>query len=205
MGLPRKVKSGDPITADFINSIIDSIKESQINSFVGGSFKRGTDGTTLTIAPTSKGSVAPASQSYPFDVTIKLVESEYKVAVLGGSLNGLYAINYASCLSFETTLLSMPENATRYVVVDVTTDGKQVTGFELALEETLTAMSPTTPLAPTAFKFPIALITGGVAYRAIGLGSLQAILKENTRIAKEPTTVNDNAFSIYYYWIMGIV
>lgn len=204
MAIPRKVKVGDPITADFINSLIDSIKECQINAFVGGSFKRGTDGTTLTISP-SKKSFATTVTGCPFDVDIQEDQSDYKVKVQAGTLNGLFAVNYASSLSFDTTLLSMPKNQTRYVVVDVTTDGKNVTGFQISLESTITAMSPTTPLAPTAFKFPFAVITSGGVYRTIGCGSLQAILKENTRIAKLPTTVNDNAFDIYYYWIMGIV
>ena len=47
--LPKKVQKNQPITADMINNIIDSIRECQIQSGVGYSFSRNSGGTTLSI------------------------------------------------------------------------------------------------------------------------------------------------------------
>jgi hypothetical protein len=205
MGIPRKVKSGDPITADFVNSIIDSIKESQINAFVGGSFKRGTDGTTLTISPATKTASQAVAQVCPFDVSTSLSASQLLIKVDVGTLNGIYATNFADCLSFESTEIFTSPTGSTNIVVDVTTDGQQVTAFTLAKEDSLSAMEPTTPLAPTTFKWPIAHIKDSVVYKTIGCGSLQAVVKENVRVVKTPATPDDNAYDIYYYWIMESV
>jgi hypothetical protein len=119
-----------------------------------------------------------------------------------GTVNGLYATNYADCLSFASTSLSVAKSGTTNVVVDVTTDGKQVTAFSMATLATMSAMIPTTPLAPTSFKWPVAHIKEGVVYKTIGCGSLQATVKENVRVAKAPATQGDNAYEIYYYWLL---
>jgi len=138
----------------------------------------------------------------PFDVSVG-GKGGNKVKVRPGTLNGLYATNYANCLSFDSTPLTL--SATSNVVLSVTTDGKQVTAYTIEMQASLTAMSPTTPLAPTAFKWPIAHIISGTVYKTIDCGSLQAVVKENVRVAKTPSTPDDNAYDIYYYWVMETV
>ena len=184
-----------------INNIIDSIRECQLNSGVGYSFNRGAGGTTLTIKAQPRGAAATA-EICPFDVSTSLSASQLLIKVDVGTVNGIYATNYADCLSFESTQISTTPSGSTNVVVDVTTDGKQVTAFVLAKEDSLSAMQPTTPLAPTSFKWPIAHIKAGVVYKTIGCGSLQAVVKENVRVAKTPATPDDNAYDIYYYWVL---
>jgi hypothetical protein len=203
MALIGKVQRGQPLTADMINNIIDSIRECQLQSVVGGVFRRGTGGTTITV---KAGRPQEGEQVVcPFDVSTSLSASQLLIKVDVGTLNGIYATNYADCLSFESTQISTTPTGSTSVVVDVTTDGQQVTAFELAKEDSISAMSPTTPLAPTNFKWPIAHIIDGVVYKTIGCGSLQASVKENVRVAKTPETPADNAYDIYYYWELQAV
>lgn len=200
--LPKKVQKNQPITADLFNSIIDSIRECQIQSGVGYSFNRSAGGTTLSISIPKAGQPATVAEACPFDVSTSISGGNYLIKVDVGTVNGIYATNYASCLSFDSTTLTVASAGTTNVVVDVTTDGKQVTAFELSTSAEISAMTPTTPLAPTNFKWPIAHIIDGTAYKTIGCGSLQAVVRENVRIAKSPTAPDDNAFDIYYYWVL---
>ena len=202
MPLIGKVQKGQLITADMMNNIIDSIRECQLQSVVGGSFRRTVGGTSITV---NTGRQVGGQDVCPFEVSTSLSASQLLIKVDVGTLNGIYATNYADCLSFESTQISTTPTGSTSVVVDVTTDGQQVTAFELAKEDSLSAMSPTTPLAPTNFKWPIAHIKDGVVYKTIGCGSLQASVKENVRVPKTPETPADNAYDIYYYWELQAV
>ena len=200
MPLIGNVQKGQLITADMMNNIIDSIRECQLQSVVGGIFKRGVGGTTITVKAGRQEQVV-----CPFDVSTSLSASQLLIKVDVGTINGIYATNFADCLSFESTEIFTSPTGSTNVVVDVTTDGQQVTAFVLAKEDSLSAMEPTTPLAPTTFKWPIAHIKDSVVYKTIGCGSLQAVVKENVRVVKTPATPDDNAYDIYYYWIMESV
>lgn len=195
--LPTRVQKNQPITADLLNNIIDSIRECQLQSGAGYSFSRSGGGTTLSISIPKAGQ--PVAQC-PFDVSGSISGGNLLLTVRAGTLNGLYATNFVDCLSVETTNLSTSTAGSTNVILDVTTDGKQVTAYTINTENSVTPASPTTPLAPTSFKWPIAHIKDGVIYKTIACGSLSAVVRENTRIAKAPTTPDDNAFDIYYYW-----
>ena len=201
MAILNKVQRGESISSDLINNIIDSVRECQLQSVVGGFFRRGPGGTTITIQPQRQ----QGAERCPFDVSTSLSASQLLIKVDVGTINGIYATNFADCLSFESTQISTTPTGSTNVVVDVTTDGKQVTAFTLATAATMSAMSPTTPLAPTTFKWPVAHIKDGKVYKTIGCGSLQAVVKENVRVVKTPATPDDNAYDIYYYWIMESV
>jgi len=188
--------------AEKLNRLREAVEQTRIQPGVGYLVNRTRGGTTLQILPQTGSS---ATETCPFDVLLQADGSNYKIKVEPGTLNGLYATNYADSLSFASTSLSVAASGTTNVCVNVTTDGKQVTAFTLATEATMSAMSPTTPLAPTTFKWPVAHIKEGKVYKTIGCGSLQAAVKENVRVAKTPTTPDDNAYDIYYYWMLESV
>ncbi|NBQ64098.1 MAG: hypothetical protein EBS49_00940 [Verrucomicrobia bacterium] len=187
--------------ADKLNRIREAIDQVRLQPGPGYTLSRTRGGTTIQIL--SRQGSSALSESCPFDVSVEASGSSYKIKVLPGTLNGLMAVNYADCLSYESTTLSVATSGSTNVVLDVTTDGKQVTSFTLATQATVTAMSPTTPLAPTGFKWPVAHVKNGVVYKTIGCGSLQASVKENVRVAKAPATPDDNAYDIYYYWTLS--
>jgi hypothetical protein len=186
--------------AEKLNKLREAVEQVRLQPGPGYTISRSRGGTTIQILP-RPGSMA--TETCPFDVTLQTSGSNYKIKVQPGTLNGLYATNYDSCLSFDSTALSVATSGTTNVVLDVTTDGKQVTAFSMATVATMSAMSPTTPLAPTSFKWPVAHIKQGVVYKTIGCGSLQAAVRENVRVAKTPATPDDNAYNIYYYWVLS--
>lgn len=187
--------------AEKLNRLREAVEQVRIQPGPGYLVNRGRGGTTLQILSRPGG--GSPSETCPFDVSLQASGSTYKIKVEPGTLNGLYATNYADSLSFASTTLSVATSGTTNVCVDVTTDGKQVTAFTLATVATLSAMSPTTPLAPTSFKWPVAHVKNGTVYKTIACGSLQAVVKENVRVAKTPATPDDNAYDIYYYWVLG--
>lgn len=195
-------KFREELTAERLNKMVAAIRSLEIQPGTNVRVSRTPGGTTLKATiPKQRGRTAAC----PFDVTLQLDGGNYKVAVRPGTLNGLYATNYADSLSFDATTLTVGSTATSNVVLNVTTDGKQVTAYTIEMEATLTAMSPTTPLAPTSFKWPVAHIKNGAVYKTIACGSLQAAVKENVRVAKTPATPDDNAYDIYYYWMLESV
>jgi hypothetical protein len=185
--------------AEKLNKLREAVEQVRIQPGPGYTINRTRGGTTIQLLSRSGSAVR---ETCPFDVSLQNSGSNYKIKVEPGTLNGLYATNYADCLSFASTSLSVATSGTTNVVVDVTTDGKQVTAFSMATVASMSAMSPTTPLAPTSFKWPVAHIKQGVVYKTIGCGSLQAAVKENVRVAKTPATPDDNAYDIYYYWML---
>lgn len=187
--------------ADKLNRLREAVDQVRLQPGPGYTLARSRGGTTIQILARPGGS--SATETCPFDVSLQASGANYKIKVQPGTLNGLYATNYADSLSFDSTTLSVATSGTTNVVVDVTTDGKQVTAFSMATVATMSAMSPTTPLGPTSFKWPVAHVKEGVVYKTIGCGSLQATLKENVRVAKTPATPDDNAYDIYYYWVLG--
>lgn len=185
--------------AEKLNRLREAVEQLRIQPGPGYLVNRSRGGTTLQI--TSRPTVSQ-TETCPFDVSLQADGANYKIKVEPGTLNGLYATNYADSLSFASTSLSVATGGTTNVCAEVTTDGKQVTAFTLATVATTSAMSPTTPLAPTSFKWPVAHVKEGVVYKTIGCGSLQAVVKENVRVAKTPATPDDNAYDIFYYWVL---
>lgn len=197
-------KFREELTAERLNKMVAAIRSLEIQPGGNVRVSRTTGGTTLK-APASRRGSSASGAVCPFDVSVQADGANYKVKVRPGTLNGLYATNYADCLSFDSTTLTVGSTATSNVVLSVTTDGKQVTAHTIEMQASVSAMSPTTPLAPTTFKWPIAHIINGTVYKTIGCGSLVATVRENVRVTKSPTTAEDNAFDIYYYWTLGVV
>ena len=197
-------KFREELTAERLNKMVAAIRSLEVQPGTNVQVNRTTGGTTLkaSFPRPRRGGGTGTTAACPFDVSTQLDGPNYKVKVRAGTLNGLYATNYADCLLFASTTLTVGATATSNVVLSVTTDGKQVTSHTIEMQASVTAMSPTTPLAPTSFKWPIAHIINGTVYKTIGCGSLQAVVKENVRIAKSPTTPDDNAYDIYYYWVL---
>lgn len=200
--LPQKVQKGQPITADLLNNIIDSIRECQLQSGTGYSFSRSAGGTTLSIRPSKQGAME-VQQQCPFTVSLGSPSGgQLKVKVSAGTVNGIYATNYADLLTFDSSPISVSVTGTHNIALAIATDGRYITAFEIVKVNSITAMIPTTPLAPTSFNWPIAHINDAVVYGIVGCSSLNAVLKESCRIAKTPSTPDDNAYDIFYYWIL---
>lgn len=195
-------KFREELTAERLNKMVAAIRSLEIQPGTNVHVTRTPGGTSLRAKTFTQRSSGASSPACPFDVSLQLDDSTYKVKVRPGTLNGIYATNYVESLIFSTTTLTVAEGATSNVVLDVTTDGQAVTAYTLEMESSMTLAAPTTPLAPTNFKWPIAHIINGTVYKTIACGSLFAEIRETTRVAKVPASPGDNAFDIYYNWIV---
>lgn len=184
--------------AEKLNRLREAVEQCRLQPGPGYTVSRTRGGTTLQILARPGGSAA--ANICPFDVTLTATTSGYKISVAPGTVNGVYATNYIACMIPATTTLTVTTSGSTNVVIDATSDGKQVTAYDLSTVTSVSVVSPTTPLAPTGFKWPIAYITGGQVYRTIGCNSLSAVVRESVRVIKTPATPGDNAYDIYYYW-----
>lgn len=183
--------------AEKLNRLREAVEQIRIQPGPGYLVNRGRGGTTLQIL--SRGGMA-STDICPFDVTLQADGANYKIKVEPGTVNGVYATNYIASMIFDTTTLTVGASSATNVVLNMTTDGKHITAYEIGTASSVSVVSPTTPLAPTSVSWPIAYITSGKVYRTIGCSSLSAVVRESVRVVKTPATPGDNAYDIYYYW-----
>ena len=195
MPLPKRVQKGQPITADLINGIIDSIRECQINSGSGYSFSRNAGGTTISIKPQQPQIATAVADTCPFDVTASASGSDLAISVLPGLVNGVLPSNIF-------TTLTASSSGKKYIVVSCDSNGKNVTSASMAVETSI----PTAPLAtinsaPTQFKVIVAVVSGSSVYKTIPCGNILA--RVSPSIQENTTTYSAGArnFNIYYQWV----
>lgn len=198
MPLPKRVQKGQPITADLINGIIDSIRECQINSGSGYSFSRNAGGTTISIKPQQPQIATAVADTCPFDVTLVVFEPGLvSVKVAPGMVNGIIPYNMFSPYQYEdlsaTTII--------YLYLECITDGKNVTECSFSYDS-----APPVPAtssidsAPTQFNVTFCVISSGIAYRTIPCGNIVA--RVSPTIQEDRAYVaGERSFSQYYNWI----
>ena len=193
----------DELTAERLNKMVAAIRSMEIQPGGNVRVSRTPSGTILRAdaAPSAGGA---AAEVCPFRVGTAATAGGFLVTVQPGTLNGLLATNYAACLSAQTTPLSGTTASNCFVVLDVDTDGKQVTSFDLKASGSVPAApTPTTPLAPTTFEYPLAVVvTSGAVYTLNPCSQLNAYVYESVRVAKTLQSAADNAFDIYYHWVV---
>jgi len=201
MALIKKVQRGQPITADMINNIIDSIRECQINAFVGGSFSRNAGGTTLSIKQQAS-QVVDASLALPFEFYSGGTSVSPWCGLRAGTINGVIPTNWS-------TTFALPQATTagyvKYINLNCNTDGKQVTQVEIALENNPPLPPSNYPsVAPVTFSICSHLIYNGTSYRLIGPSPIVAMTREAIKVEKDTTlTFGEYPFIIYYTWIFA--
>ena len=199
--LPRKVQRNQPITADLLNNIIDSIRECQIQSGVGYSFSRNAGGTTLSIGGQKTTQQAIEDTPCPFEVTLSATTAgTYKIAVGAGTINGLVAGNSIQCLSTETTPLSTAVSGESFVTANISSSSGVITSWELSIESEIEAISQTTPAPPSSFQWPLYFIRNGVKYRLIECDSPTFYAYQAEWVPISPSSATDPVFDIYWTW-----
>jgi hypothetical protein len=192
MAILNKVQRGQPISSDLINNIIDSIRECQLQSVVGGFFRRGPGGTTITLQPSRGGA---SSQICPFDPTVTAVSSGYEISFSVGTINGILPTNMFS--SFPIT-----SNTLNYYYLTCASDGKIVTGAEIDYNISPPTIYTGTPdSAPLAFSRLIAVvITSGIAVRTITCDNLIARVVATVQEDNVTYVAGQRNFIQYYGW-----
>jgi hypothetical protein len=194
MSALTKVQKGQQITADLMNNIIDNIRECQIQSVVGGLFKRGAGGTTITVRP----SLNQGQQSLcPFEPIAKAVTSGYEVSFSAGTINGVLPTNMIGKLTGVTT------SANTYFYLKCTTDGKVITSSVIEKDASLrTPEQPTADTAPTEFNIMIGyMTTAGLTSRTITCGHLQARIAPSVQEDANTYVAGQRNYTQFYNWV----
>jgi hypothetical protein len=195
MALLGKVQRGQLITAEMLNNIIDSVRECQLQSVVGGVFRRGTGGTTITL----KAGKQQGEQTLlcPFTPIATAVTSGYEVTFQAGTINGVLPSNMLGKLTGVTTA------AINYFYLKCTTDGKVITSSIIEKDTSLrTPVQPTADTAPTEFNIMVGyMTTDGMTDRAISCGHLQARIAPSIQEDANTYVAGQRNYTQFYNWV----
>lgn len=141
----------------------------------------------------------------PFYVTATRENNQAKALVSPGLLNELLATNYTQAMTE-----GIPLSSGGVILLDATTDGKTITSYKVDFKASITPTTPTSPLAPMQFKWPIYIveITGAgsamsvTTHRLIGASSLIARAVETHREYANPSDLAVPGYVSYWTWIV---
>lgn len=125
-----------------------------------------------------------------------------KVLSTAGTVNGFIPSNIFT--SGKLTKFSLTGADTHYVVLNVTTNGKQVTAVTIGIDTSPPAnANANMGSAPTDFKHCLAVIGGDTNRRTvfqIAVGNVICYPKEIFKESKTPTTDGSEPFNRWYSW-----
>ena len=176
-----------------MNNIIDSIRECQVQSVVGGIFKRGVGGTTITV----KAGRQKGETFCPFTPIARAVTSGYEVTFQAGTINGVLPTNMLQKLTGVTTA------SDTYYYLKCTTDGKVITDTVIEKDTVLrTPPQPTPDTAPTEFNIMLGYTTtAGITERTISCGHLQARIAPSVQEDADEYVAGQRNYTQYYNWV----
>lgn len=150
------------------------------------------DGMQTEWTKTAGGS---AATEYPFDVTFT-GSGTITASVRPGTVNGLLPTNYASTFALDETLVY-------YAILTITASDGEIASAVISFSLTPPVGIPTVlGQPPTTFEFLFGIVSLGVWFRTIGLGSLTAEGYEVFRIDKTAPAPGTLPYEIYYSWAM---
>lgn len=201
-----QVKQGesmrDTLTAARINAVQDIlrglVKGDNIQSGLNVK-KRSVGGGVMLSSNAAGGAAAPAGNGpYPFDVSFApLGAGTVTASIRPGSINSLIPSNYL-------TTYALTVATDYYVVLTATVTSGAVTASTLDMPTSAPGGMPVTVATPpTSFEVLLGVVLGGVWYRVIGDGSLQAtstIAFQTTRSSPVPGT---SYYDFYYTWALA--
>lgn len=195
MAILNKVQRGQSISAELINNIIDSVRECQLQSVVGGFFRRGPGGTTITLRPSVGGG---AVISYPFEYYSGGPVTAPWFGLRAGTVNGILPTNWTTTFSLP---VSTTAGYTKYVDLSCETDGSAVNEITIELNNTPPVpMVATMESAPPTFKINTHVVINGEAYRTIGSSSILAVVQESIRVDRATVEYGVKPWDQYYIW-----
>ena len=177
-----------------LNNIIDSVRECQLQSVVGGVFRRGTGGTTITL----KAGKQQEEETLlcPFTPIATAVTSGYEVTFQAGTINGLLPTNMFDALVGVTTA------AVNYFYLKCISDGKLLTSA--VIEKTTSVRTPqasNVDTAPAELNVLIGyMTTGGVAIRTIPCSNITARIFPTVQEDNVSYVAGERNFKQYYSW-----
>ena len=179
-----------------INGIVDSIRECQVNSVVGGTFKRSAGGTTISIKAPPK-TVGSVSQTIcPFDPQVATTTSGYEVSFSAGTVNGILPTNIFSPLTGITT------SGKTYFYIKCVSDGKLLTSAVIEKDTSIrTPQAANADTAPTLINILIGyMTTAGSVVKTIPCSNITARVFPTIQEDNVSYVAGQRNFKQYYNW-----
>jgi len=197
MAILSKVQRGQPITADLFNNMIDAIRECQLQSVVGGTFKRTISGTTIAIQQ-QQASSSSISLTYPYQIYFGGSGTAGYFGIRAGTINGIIQDNTS-----ETFSIALGDIA--YVNLECTSDGKQIQSATIKKESFPPLPVATTPeVAPASFTLNLYYIDIDLkAYRTIGTSPIMAISQEMIKESITGVQFGELPYRSWYSWVFA--
>jgi len=192
----RKYQVGEPITADMINGIVDAIREAQVSSVVGGTFKRSSGGTTISVNTPQKTTSSSPQAVCPFDPTATKTDAGYEVSFSAGTINGILPTNIFSPLIGITTA------GKTYFYIKCVSDGKLLTSAVIEKDTSVrTPQASNADTAPTELNVLIGyMTTAGVAVKTIPCANIVAKVLPTVQEDQVTYVAGQRNFKQYYNW-----
>jgi len=198
MAILSKVQRGQPITAELFNNMIDAIRECQLQSVVGGTFKRTISGTTIAIQQQQQNGSSSISLTYPYQIYFGGSGTAGYFGIRAGTINGIIQDNTS-----ETFSISL--GAVAYVNLECTSDGFQIQSATIKKESSPPSPVDTTPeVAPASFKLNLYYIDIDLkAYRTIGTSPIMAISQEMIKESITGVQFGELPYRSWYSWVFA--
>jgi len=184
------------LLADKLNKLREAIDQCRLLPGPGYQIKRGSTGTTLTIQRRGGGGAATAAEEdpCPFDVTPSVTSAGVNLSVQPGLVNGVLPGNMFSVLTASAS-------GVKYVCVDVTTNGKNVTSATMAVKTTApTPPTATADSAPTSVSVIVSVVSGSVAYKTIPCGNVTMRVSPSVTEDNPAATGGERNYTQFYQW-----
>jgi hypothetical protein len=186
---------GDAVTAQRLNAIMDAIRGlARGDNLIRGRdimLRQTADGIVVGVEPGSGRSTTVC----PFDISLTVPSvGNLKATFRPGTINGLLPSNYLTGVTFSSA-------STQYLSLDCTvTNGAIVSAAFVAEGSQPGDITPTLGQPPASFKYLVALVANGTAYKILSCGNIQARPAEAFRLDRVSPTAGQLPYDIYYTW-----
>jgi hypothetical protein len=182
------------VSPTLYNRLVDAVQSNGLEPGIGYLLTRSTLGTTLRIKAGANGSFTPPEPFAVTTVPISGDDSSVTVKVTPGTMNSLVPDNM-----FDSLTATIDD--VNYVTLDVTTDGQNITNYEIDCStDAPDGQNAVANALPTTFDICLAVIQSGKAYQA-QYGSFTVYGTNTFTVnATEPVEPGLPVTTPYYQW-----
>lgn len=191
------------LSSDTLNRILRELESLRITRVVNGTFKKLPGGTEIVVAPQSGSGGTPAT-FHPFQITSfqdpeSTPESpSYLATVRPGTINTLLPTGILDDGGLQQH--GVPADSLRYVVLEASSDGEQITTAAVSVESTAPeAQTPEIFGLPTTAKFLLGLVYNSNVFQ-VQLTNLSVTGKQQFVTSKANAGIGELPYEIHYVW-----
>jgi len=189
------------LSADRLNTILQEIRRNKPKGERGITVRQSGDGTYIGLAASlSAGNRAPTI-AHPFQINVSgnpENENQYLVTVRPGTINTLLPsgiLNGGGLV--ENTI---PKDQLRYVVLDASSDGQQITTASVSVESSApSAQTPEIFGLPSSAQFLLGVVHNSNVFQ-VQFTNLVVTGKQQFIASKVGAAVGELPYEIYYVW-----